>query len=114
MNDRTKRDLPPGEKPSDRNIVQADLCRAYIDVMRRMSGILSSADPCTVAFIFSRPVGNGEDAVFLGSVMVPASLLSIDSFAPVVIQERRKKPSAKREVERRFNTWSAEAETRAP
>ena len=114
MDDRTKSDLPPGERPSDRNFVQAGLSRAYIEVMRRMSGLPSNADPRTVALIFSQPARNGSDSVSSRPVMVSASLLSIDSFAPVALLERRERLPAKREAERRLNTWGPEAETRIP
>lgn len=88
--------------PTDVEIKQADLCKAYVDVMRRMSDISENADPRTVAFIFGRPVPDDGSTVFTRPIMVCASLLSIDSFLPVVIRERRKHSSVKRDVERRF------------
>ena len=91
--------------PEDVEIKQADLCKAYIDVMRKMSDISANADPRTVAFIFGRPVTDATGAVFTRPIMVCASLLSI---APVVIQERRKHPSVKRDVERRSHSWTLE------
>ena len=106
--DRTENHLPICEMPEDVEIKQADLCKAYIDVMRKMSDISANADPRTVAFIFGRPVTDATGAVFTRPIMVCASLLSIDSFAPVVIQERRKHPSVKRDVERRFHSWTLE------
>ncbi len=94
--------------PTDVEIKQADLCKAYVDVMRRMSDISENADPRTVAFIFGRPVPDDGSTVFTRPIMVCASLLSIDSFLPVVIRERRKHSSVKRDVERRFHSWVLE------
>lgn len=92
--------------PGDVEIKPADPCKAYIDIMRKMSDISANADPRTVAFIFGRPVTDACGAVFTRPIMVCASLLSIDSFAPVVIQERRKHHSVKGHVERRSHSWT--------
>lgn len=111
MNDRTESHLPLCKLPSDGNVKQADLCKAYIEAMKKMSEIPDNADPLTVAFIFDRPVMDADESVSSRPVMVLASLLSIDSFAPVVIRERRKNPPVKRDVERRFNSWNLETGT---
>ena len=109
----TERNFPMRKIPSEGDIQQADLCKAYIEVMRKMSDIPENADPRTVAFIFDRPVLDASDAILTRPIMVSASLLSIDSFAPVVIRERRKNPPAKREVERRFGSWNPETKRAA-
>ena len=109
MDDQTESHLPFCKMSGEYDIGQADLCKAYIEVMRKMSEIPENADPRTVAFIFERPVATSRnDSVSSRPIMASASLLSIDSFAPVVIRERRKNPPVKRDVERRFNNWNLE------
>lgn len=108
MDDQTESHLPLCKVPDEGEFKQDDLCKAYIEIMRKMSEIPVNADPRTVAFIFGRPVRDMNESVSLRPIMVSASLLSIDSFTPVVIRERRKKPPVKRDVERRFNSWNLE------
>lgn len=106
--DRTENHLPICEMPEDVEIKQADLCKAYIDVMRKMSDISANADPGRLP-LFSADLSRTPPGLFFTRpIMVCASLLSIDSFAPVVIQERRKHPSVKRDVERRSHSWTLE------
>lgn len=109
MDDQAENHLPVGKGSCDSDVKQADLCKAYIENMRKMAGIASNADPRTVAFIFGRPVTDASVSVSFRPIMVSASLLSIDSFAPVIIRERRKNPPVKREAERRINSWNPES-----
>ena len=106
--DRIENHLPLCKRPTDVEIKQTDLCKVYIDAMRKMSDIPDNADPRTVAFIFERLVQGDDQSVSSRLIMVSASLLSIDSFAPLVIRERRKNPPVKRDIERRFNSWNME------
>ena len=106
MDDQTESHLPLCKVPDEGEFKQDDLCKAYIEIMRKMSEIPVNADPRTVAFIFGRPVRDVNESVSLRPIMVSASLLSIDSFAPVVIRERRKNPPVKSDAERRFNSWN--------
>lgn len=50
--DRIENHLPLCKRPTDVEIKQTDLCKVYIDAMRKMSDIPDNADPRTVAFIF--------------------------------------------------------------
>lgn len=108
MDDQTESHLPLCKVPDESEFKQDDLCKAYIEVMRKMSEIPDNADPRTVAFIFERPVKDVNESVSFRPIMVSADLLSIDSFAPLVIRERRRNPPVKRDVERRFNSWNLE------
>ena len=83
MDDQTESHLPLCKVPDEGEFKQDDLCKAYIEIMRKMSEIPVNADPRTVAFIFGRPVRDVNESVSLRPIMVSASLLSIDSFAPV-------------------------------
>lgn len=106
--DQMERHVLPGRVLSECDVSQTDLCMAYIEVMRKMCDISENVDPRTVAFIFGRPVPDTSGVVSTRPIMVSASLLSIDSFAPAVIQERRKNLAVKRDVKRRFHPWNSE------
>ena len=107
MDDQTASHLPLCNVPDEGEFKWGiSTSQSYFPIMRKMSEIPVNADPRTVAFIFGRPVRDVNESVSLRPIMVSASLLSIDSFAPVVIRERRKNPPVKRDAERRFNSWN--------